>query len=131
MIVLNEDYSSTGLSFVLADINRVTDPNWFAISNPDDPLQTEMKTQLRRGGAADLNLYSTGFTSSSGQGSDVDPLGYSTFPSAYESNPNDDGVVFSFSTVPGGSTNNFNGGRVSRHPPIRQRHMNNLNTYPK
>ena len=77
-----------------------------------------MKTQLRQGGAADLNLYSVGFKAGSGEGL----LGYSTFPSDYESNSVDDAVVFLFSTVPGGDNENFNGGRVSRHLPIHQRH---------
>ena len=119
MVVLNQDYSNTGLSFVLANINRINNSSWFNIVGPNDDLQIDMKTQLRQGGAADLNLYSVGFKSGL--------LGYSTYPFNYESNSVNDGVVFLFSTVPGGGYENFNGGRVSRHLPIHQRHMKCLN----
>lgn len=67
-----------------------------------------MKSSLRQGGAADLNLYSVGFTS----GDSAGLLGYSTFPWDYESNPSDDGVVFLFSSVPNGGTTNYEEGRV-------------------
>ena len=107
--VLNQDYADTGLTFVLSKTIRTTNSDWFNNVGPDDDLQTDMKTQLRQGGAAELNLYSVGFKSGSGEGL----LGYSTFPSDYDSNPDDDGVVFLFSSVPGGETENYNGGRVS------------------
>ncbi|PAV21666.1 metalloprotease [Pyrrhoderma noxium] len=109
--VLNQDYADTGLTFVLSKTIRTTNSDWFNNVGPDDDLQTDMKTQLRQGGAADLNLYSVGFKSGSGEGL----LGYSTFPSDYESNPDDDGVVFLFSSVPGGETENYNGGRTLTH----------------
>lgn len=109
--VLNQDYANSGLTFVLADTIRTINSDWFNNAGPDSSQQTEMKRQLRQGGAADLNLYSVGFTSGSGAGL----LGYSTFPSDYESNPDDDGVVFLFSSVPGGSTTNYNEGKTVTH----------------
>ncbi len=82
---------------------------WFAQVGPDSSLQTTMKRSLRKGGAAALNVYTVGFTSGSGEGL----LGYSTFPSDYASDPTDDGVVILFSSLPGGSTANYNEGKVS------------------
>lgn len=70
-----------------------------------------MKTQLRKGDVADLNVYTVGFKSADTEGL----LGYSTFPSDYESNPDDDGVVMLFSSVPGGSTAPFNLGQTLTH----------------
>ena len=73
--------------------------------------QTEMKNKLRKGGAGDLNVYSVGFTSGSGAGL----LGYATFPWSYASNPKDDGVVFLYSSVPGGTASPYNLGRTLTH----------------
>ena len=106
--VLNEDYSASGLTFTLAATTRTVNSQWFNQVGPDSSLQTTMKKTLRQGGKADLNVYTVGFTTGSGEGL----LGYSTFPSDYSSNPTDDGVVILFSSLPGGSTARFNEGKV-------------------
>lgn len=112
--VLNEDYAPSGISFVLANTTRTTNANWFnraSLYSDGLSYQTAMKRALRTGGAADLNVYTVGFATGQGQGL----LGYATFPSSYQSNPTDDGVVFLYSTVPGGSFDPYNLGRTLTH----------------
>jgi len=70
-----------------------------------------MKKALRIGGATTLNLYSVGFVSEYNAGL----LGYATFPWSYSSAPKDDGVVFLYSSVPGGTTAHHNLGRTLTH----------------
>ncbi|KAL5532536.1 hypothetical protein ACEPAF_4310 [Sanghuangporus sanghuang] len=70
-----------------------------------------MKQSLRQGDGAALNVYTVGFNSVADQGL----LGYATFPSSYSSNPDDGGVVMRFTTLPGGSQTNYNGGQVLTH----------------
>jgi hypothetical protein len=61
--VLNADYASTGISFVLANTTRTTNSGWFNNAGPSNSQQTAMKNALRVGGAADLNVYSVGYVS--------------------------------------------------------------------
>lgn len=100
------------MQFSLAGTTRTVNPTWFNTLGPDTTLQTTVKQQLRQGDAAALNIYSTGFVSGSAAGL----LGYGTYPSAYSVAPKNDGVVILFSSVPGGSANNYNLGRVSCTP---------------
>ncbi|KAA1466083.1 zincin [Dentipellis sp. KUC8613] len=108
---LNEGYAGSGLSFTLAGTTRTVNRDWFNNLGPDTSSQTTMKRQLRQGGVDTLNLYSVGFVSGDGEGL----LGYSTFPSDYASNPQDDGVVFLFSSVPNGGTQNYEQGKTVTH----------------
>ncbi|KAH9062053.1 hypothetical protein EDB87DRAFT_1609070 [Lactarius vividus] len=107
MNVLNNNFASTGLAFRLVGIDRTVNADWFNNAAPGTPQQTAMKA-LRRGGAADLNIYSVGFNS-------TDHLGYATFPFDYSSNPQDDGVVFRYSSVPGGTAAPYNQGKTVTH----------------
>jgi len=61
--VLNSDFSSSGITWVLANTTRTVNPDWFdnVGSDSDDDPQTDMKKQLRTGGAADLNVYTVGY----------------------------------------------------------------------
>lgn len=109
--VLNADYADSGYSFTLAQTTRTLNADWFNNAGPGNDQQTAMKSALRVGGAATLNLYSVGFVSGSGQGL----LGYATFPSSYAGAPKDDGVVFLYSSVPEGTTANYNLRRTVTH----------------
>ncbi|EJD36054.1 zincin [Auricularia subglabra TFB-10046 SS5] len=113
--VLNADYAGTGLSFTLAGTDFTTNSTWF--ERADDcsgfTYQTAMKSALRQGGANALNIYSTGFTRSTGQCSGL--LGYARFPSDYASDPTDDGVVILYASVPGGTAAPYNEGRTLTH----------------
>ncbi|KAH8830656.1 metalloprotease [Flagelloscypha sp. PMI_526] len=109
--VMNEAYAIMGITWNLADTEYIKNSNWFNTVGPDETAQTTMKSKYRTGGKADLNVYTVGFVSGSGQGL----LGYSTFPSDYDSNPDDDGVVMLFSSTPGGATENYNEGQTLTH----------------
>ncbi|KZV99642.1 zincin [Exidia glandulosa HHB12029] len=113
--VLNNDYATTGLSFTLAAVDFTTNSTWF--QRADDcsgrTYQTAMKRALRKGGANALNVYTVGFTRSTGDCEGL--LGYATFPSSYSGAPTDDGVVFLYSTLPGGTAVPFDEGRTLTH----------------
>ncbi|KAJ6588742.1 hypothetical protein B0H19DRAFT_1100925 [Mycena capillaripes] len=95
------------MEFKLVNTSRTTNADWFNNAAPGTDQQTAMKSALRQGTSRDLNVYTVGFTSGSGSGL----LGYSTFPSSYASNRQDDRVVIRYSTVPGGSMAPYNLGR--------------------
>jgi len=109
--VLNAAFSETGLSFALVNTTRTLDANWFQNVGPETTEQNDMKQALRAGGPGDLNLYSVGFQSGAGEGL----LGYATFPFEYEALPWDDGVVFLYSSVPGGTAAPYNLGQTATH----------------
>ncbi|KAK0447021.1 metalloprotease [Desarmillaria tabescens] len=111
MKVLNNAFSDTGLSYVLAGTTRTVNSDWFNNTDSGNSQDAAMKKALRRGSKADLNIYTVGFTSSSTAGL----LGYSTFPWKYTSAPTDDGVVVLFSSLPGGSIQNYNLGHTVLH----------------
>jgi hypothetical protein len=61
MSVLNNAYTGTGLSWVLAATTRTINADWFENVAPGTSQQTAMKLALRQGGAADLNVYTVQF----------------------------------------------------------------------
>ncbi|KAF4575074.1 peptidase M43B family protein [Pleurotus pulmonarius] len=109
--VLNSAYSSTGLSWVLANTTRTVNAEWFESAGPETSIQADMKAALRQGGPADFNVWTVGFQKGKAKGL----LGYATFPSSYEAEPEDDGVVLLYSTVPEGTTPGYNKGHTLTH----------------
>ncbi|EAU84609.2 metalloprotease [Coprinopsis cinerea okayama7 len=109
--VLNHDYASTGFVFKLEKVNRIINEKAFRDLGPDQAIQDEVKASLRVGGVQDLNVYTVGF----GAEHNNFLLGYATFPVDYSSKPWDDGVVILYSSLPGGSMTNYNGGQTLTH----------------
>jgi hypothetical protein len=66
--VINKAYASTGYQFTLAATDRTTNSNWFNSAGPSTSYQTAMKSALRKGTKADLNVYTVGFKSGAGAG---------------------------------------------------------------
>ncbi|KAF8608974.1 zincin [Ceratobasidium sp. AG-I] len=110
---MNTHFKNSGstLSFNHAGTTKTLNADWFNAAGPGSSQQTAMKNSLRQGDANALNVYTVGFRSGSGAGL----LGYASFPSAYASNPKDDGVVIAFSSVPGGAATNYNRGKTLTH----------------
>ena len=106
MNVLNAAYASWGWNFNLVSVDRTTNATWYTAGSSGS-AQTAMKNALRQGSADDLNIYSNNI----GGGL----LGYATFPSNYSSNPQNDGVVILFSSVPGGTAAPYNLGDTATH----------------
>lgn len=104
--VLNAAYAAYGWTFTLVSTDRTTNATWYT-AGPGSQAEDAMKAALRRGTAADLNIYS----SNPGGGL----LGWATFPSSYASNPSDDGIVLLFSSLPGGTAAPYNLGDTATH----------------
>jgi len=104
--VLNAAYAPSGFSFNLVATTQTRNDSWYT-AGPGTTAERQMKQTLRQGSAATLNIYS----SSPGGGL----LGWATFPSNYQSNPSDDGVVVLNTSLPGGSAAPYNLGDTGTH----------------
>jgi hypothetical protein len=104
--VINAAFEAAGFYFNLKETKQVSNDAWFT-AEPGTPAESDMKADLRQGNEATLNIYS----SNPGGGL----LGWATFPSWYENEPMDDGVVVLFTSVPGGSAAPYNEGDTLTH----------------
>lgn len=105
--VLNAAYANAGVTFTLASVDRTSNPMWFHFADKTF-VAKQMKTSLVVDPTKYLNLYSTDLTSSG-------LLGYATFPWSLETNPDMDGVVFAFDSIPNGTVPNYDEGDTLTH----------------
>ncbi|KAF3909050.1 Ulilysin [Orbilia brochopaga] len=110
--VMNEHYKSTGVVFDLKNISWTVNKDWssFSVDADDKTTEIAMKKTLRKGGYAALNVYFRPL----GDGL----LGICEFPDDFEPGTKDfwmDGCQVRHSSVPGGSTKNYDLGATATH----------------
>ena len=103
--VLNAAFGSYGYQFNVVSTDFSNNDSWYTCSG--GACETEMKNALRQGSADDLNIYYNNM------GDNL--LGWATFPSSYQSNPKNDGVVILSASLPGGSAAPYNEGDTGTH----------------
>ncbi|KAG5634463.1 hypothetical protein H0H81_001872 [Sphagnurus paluster] len=108
MEVLNKDYQDAGVTFKHINTTRIVSPEWFEKVKQGSQGADAMKTIFRKGGADSLNVWTVGFPQSG-------LLGYATFPWTYRREPEIDGVIIRYSTLPGGVAPKHEGGRTLTH----------------
>jgi hypothetical protein len=106
MAMLNASFANSSFSFNLAEQTKTNNSNWYTVTQGSQN-ELDMKTFLRRGGPADLNIYCANL----GGGL----LGWAVFPSSYTSNPLYDGIVIRTNSMPGGSSAPYNLGDTAIH----------------
>ena len=103
--ILNDAFAGTAV-FVLAGRDTTVNDAWFAME-PGTVAERNAKQALRIGSADDLNIYTAN------PGSSL--LGWATFPSSYKRNPDDDGVVVLYASLPGGGAVPYDEGDTATH----------------
>lgn len=104
--VLNAAYAGSGWNFNVVSVDRTANTAWYTMQ-PGTTAERDAKNTLRKGTAADLNVYYANI----GGGL----LGWATFPSNYAANPKMDGVVVLTSSLPGGTAAPYNLGDTATH----------------
>jgi pregnancy-associated plasma protein-A len=109
---MNQDYaggessqaSNTEFQFTLQSIKHWSNNSWF--NDPDSAAgERALKTATRTGDKRTLNIWST----------NTGYLGYATFPEWYAGDPQLDGIVIQYGSLPGGPITNFNLGKTATH----------------
>jgi len=103
MRVLDNAYAPWQWSFQLAGTDYTNNAEWF---NDCYSNERAMKEALHQGSADDLNIY----TCVPGP-----YLGYARFPSSYSSQPEMDGVVLLYSSLPRGGEPHYDEGDTATH----------------
>lgn len=104
--VLNDSYSTWGIRFELASVDRTVDRGWYNMF-PGSPAERQAKKALVVDPKTHFNVY----TASPGFGL----LGWATFPYYLPIQPDMDGVVILDNSLPGGSIPNYNEGDTLVH----------------
>jgi hypothetical protein len=102
--VLNSAYSGTGFSFTFASVDITDNGSWYTMSGN---AEVQAKNALNIDPYNTLNIYVAGI----GGGL----LGWATFPSSLNGNPDYDGVVLLNESLPGGSAAPYNEGDTGTH----------------
>ncbi|OBR06816.1 Metalloprotease [Colletotrichum higginsianum IMI 349063] len=106
LAVMNRDFAPHGIAFNLVQTTRTINPTW-----AQDGNEMAMKRALRKGTYKDLNLYFVRRVTD-------DAFGYCYFPTNAAAGSTafiQDGCTILSSTVPGGSTTNYNLGKTVTH----------------
>jgi hypothetical protein len=104
--VLNDCYSPYNITFTKAGVTRTDNPTWFKMTM-GSPAERKAKTALHQDTHKQLNFYTAGI------GADL--LGWATFPSDLPAEPERDGVVILFSSLPGGTSAPYDLGKTAVH----------------
>lgn len=102
---MNTGFAGSGISFTLVSVSYTDNASWYNFRY-NSSTETQAKSALQADPNTHLNVYSNAADGL---------LGWATFPSELASNPARDGVVILHSSVPGGSTTNYNEGDTLTH----------------
>jgi hypothetical protein len=111
MRVLNDSFAgrtggpATPFRFDLQGVTRTINETWFAMGIQSQ-AERRAKAELRIGGPETLNVYLT-----DGGGY----LGWATFPSSYQGQPSQDGIVLFYASLPGGGLEIYSEGDTLPH----------------
>jgi len=110
---MNQDYAgqeapgtaaNTQFSFTLQAVRHWQNNSWF--NDPDSAGgERALKTATHEGDSRTLNIWST----------NTSYLGYATFPWWYADDPELDGIVIQWGSLPGGPIANYNEGKTASH----------------
>ena len=104
--VLNNSFAPHGITFINAGIDRTDNATWFQMTMRS-AAERKTKTALHQNTDQELNFYTAGIGQSL--------LGWATFPSELAGDPELDGVVVLYSTLPGGTSVPYDLGKTAVH----------------